>query len=321
MNPLPVPYSGCSIIDIFLSPMVIGVMLEQWLLGIICSQAATYFRYHFSTDSTFCRSIATCLVISTVFLGILDFISLYRSLVWDYGNCEKFDLQDWITYTEPSITAWIAFVAHIFYIFRCWAVTRSLPVCVILGTVALNSLVSGIATTVYGFSAGRMSKLSEIVVPAVIWFTSTGVCDLGISTVLLIYLWPKECVFRTTNAMISRLRRTTLETGLLTTLCAILNVILFATMPDKAFDMLLQYSTSHLYTLSVLYTLLGRHDLRSILNEGSGTFVTDFRTSFLAAGVLSASSLDDCLEGDGSRMRNRTSNIVAIGQSQGGDEV
>jgi hypothetical protein len=52
-------------------------------------------------------------------------------------------------------------------------------------------------------------------------------------------------------------------------------------------SMLIHYPMSHLYTLSVLYTLLGRYSLRHMLQEGSGTLDSDFQSSFLTAGVLS----------------------------------
>lgn len=288
----------CYIVEKFLAPVVAGTMVEQWLLGIICSQAVMYFRHHFNSDTIFCRSIVTCLVAFTILLGILDFVALYRRLVPDYGNCYKFDLQDWILWAEPAFTAWIGFVAHIFYIFRCWAVTRSLAVCIFLGVVALNALVSGITVTVYCFAAGRLSNRAGVVTPATVWFISTSVCDMGIAIVLVIYLWGKQSVLRSTNTMINRLRWTSIETGSPTAMCALLNLFLFAAMPERGYDLLFQYSISHLYTISVLYTLLGRQDLRHILHEGAGTFVTDFRNSFLAAGVLSPISSESCSNED-----------------------
>jgi hypothetical protein len=101
----------------------------------------------------------------------LDSMSLYHSLVWAYGDYEKFDAQSWTTYIEPALTAWVAFVAHVFYIFRCWVVTRSPVICIFLGAgmssedyqhlsgmpillflVAVVSLVSGIT---YAYTCPR----------------------------------------------------------------------------------------------------------------------------------------------------------------------
>lgn len=307
---------SCSIMHFFLGPMVAGMMIEQFLLGTICYHTTTYFRYHFNSDTFFCKSIVVCLVAFTASLGILDFITLYRRLVSDYGECEKFDTQDWTAWMEPSLTACIAFVAHIFYIFRCWAVIRSPVVCISLGVVALSALISGITSTIFCFSIGRVSKLEEVIIPAIIWFASSGICDLGIASVLVLYFWRRESVLRSTNTVITRLRRTSVETGLLTAVCALVNLILFASMPEKGYGMLVHYPMSHVYTLSVLYTLLGRQDLRHILDEGSGTLVSDFRSSFLVAGVLSTTSLDNQFKDDGLRLRNKMSNIVVHNDCQ-----
>lgn len=232
---------------------------------------------------------------------------LYHNLVSNYGDSEKFDLQNWIAWTEPSLTAWIAFVAHIFYIFRCWAITRSLAVCVFLGVVALSALVSGINFTILCFSGGRLSNLSGTVSTFIPWFLSTVICDLSIAIFLVLYLWRKERVLRSSNAMISRLQRTSIETGFLTAICALLNFIFFLCIPDKGYDMIIHYSISHLYTISVLYTLLAREDLRNILREGSGTLVSEFQSSFLAAGALSTTSLDNRFNGEVYRRRNQVS--------------
>jgi hypothetical protein len=87
-----------SIVALCLAPMVIGIMIEQLLLGIIFSQAAVYFYYHFSSDTSFCRSIVTCLVVSTVLLGMMDLcvhrllthLSLYSThlftIIWKHDT-------------------------------------------------------------------------------------------------------------------------------------------------------------------------------------------------------------------------------------------
>lgn len=116
--------------------------------------------------------------------------------------------------------------------------------------------------------------------------------------------------------MINRLRRTSIETGSLTAAGALLNLILFIYSPEQAYDMIIQYSMSHLYALSVLYTLLGRQNLRNILLEGSGTFVSDFQSSFLAAGVASTSYLDGRSTYDAPRFRRKTL-MIAVQSNHG----
>lgn len=303
--------SPCSIIGPFLGPMLIGIMIEQLLLGIICSQAVVYFRYHFNSDTSFCRSIVTCLVVSTILLGIMDFTMLYYRLVRDYGDCEKFDTQDWMSWMEPGFTAWVAFVTHIFYILRCWAVTRSLVICVFLETVSLVSLVCGVKITISCFIVGRLSQLPRVIFfPSIIWFALTSACDLSIAAVLVFYLWNSRSILRSNDAMITRLRRMSMETGLFTAICTLLNLIFFIFGTPVGYGLSGQYSISHIYTLSVLYTLLGRQDLRNILREGSGTFVTDFQSSFLAAGVLSTTSVDNHFHSEGLRQRSQILNIT-----------
>lgn len=161
-----------SLVATVLGPMVMGVMIEQFLLGIVCYQAITYFCYHFSSDAFFCRSIVIFPVVFTLFQSVLDFIVIFRRLIRDYSNYESLDLQDWVFWMEASLTAWVAFIAHILYVLRGCVVTKPLPVCMFLGVVALTALVSGITVTKVCFSLGRMSKLARLTIPATIGFTS-----------------------------------------------------------------------------------------------------------------------------------------------------
>lgn len=265
-----------SAVSTSLGPLLTVIMIEQFLLGIVCSQATTYFRYHFCGDGRFIRSIVTFLVVLTIFLGALDFVAIYQTTILDFGNFNKFDLQNWTGWVEPGVTALVALIAHIFYIGRCWTITRSLPFVVFLGIVALLAFASGITVSVYCFVLGRLSELAGAKVTSYIWFLSTSICDLSIASFLAVYFWRNTSVVRNTNVMLSRLRRTTIEAGSLTAVCALLNLILFATLAPSSYYLLAQYSMSHLYTLSVLYTLLGRQGLREILGTGTGTLVTGF---------------------------------------------
>lgn len=157
-----------------------------------------------------------------------------------------------------------------------------------------------------------MSKFSGVIIPTTVWVVSTSLCDLGIAIVLVVHLRRRRSVLCSIDAMITRLERITIGTGLLTSICMLLNLVLFVTIPNKGYGMVLQYSISRLYTLSVLYTLLGRQDLRNILDKGSGTIVTEFRSSFLAAGVLSVFTPDDPPKGDAFRMQNKTSSVQIV---------
>lgn len=264
-----------STVTASLGPLLTGMMIGLFLLGIVCSQSITYFRYYFSHDGTFIRLIVAFLFVLVVFLGIMDFVSIYQSIIIGYGDFDKFDRQNWASWAEPAVTALVSSIAHAFYIHRCWAVTHSLVVIISLSLVALLAFASGITISVYCFMLGRMSKLAGAVIPSNIWLLSASVCDISIAIILLSRFWSGG-VLRGSSAMLSRLRRITVEAGLLTAICDILNLVLFATFAPASYYLLAQYSISHLYALSVLYTLLGRQDLRELLSNGTDTLVTGF---------------------------------------------
>jgi hypothetical protein len=65
---LPAP----SAVNTIIGPSLAAVMIELLLLGVVCSQASTYFYHYFTSDGLFIRSIVVSLVISNVFLGITN---------------------------------------------------------------------------------------------------------------------------------------------------------------------------------------------------------------------------------------------------------
>jgi hypothetical protein len=66
------------------------------------------------------------------YLPFYGSVSIYQGTVLSFGDFDKFDLQGWTTWAEPGVTALVALIAHVFYIRRCWSVTRSLPIVIFL---------------------------------------------------------------------------------------------------------------------------------------------------------------------------------------------
>lgn len=163
-----------SLVSISLGPLLTGVMIEHLVLGIVCSQTATYFRHHFSNDGLFIRSIVTSLAVLNILIGIMNLLSIYRSTVLAFGDFDKYDRLDWASWAGPGVTALVALVAHTFYICRCWTVTRSLPILIFLIIVPFLAFASGITVSIFCFVLGRLSKIAKAITPCYLCFLSVS---------------------------------------------------------------------------------------------------------------------------------------------------
>jgi len=265
-----------SVIADGFGPLVTGMMIQQLLFGILCSQMATYYRYHFSRDSTFYKTIVSTLAILNVVIGCLDFHVLYRSAVLHYGNFDYFDLQDWTMWSEPGLTAIIGGVAQVFFLSRCWQFSRSWSILTGLTLLTLFAIGSGLSVSIAFFQVKRFSQLAFIPTQITLWLVSTSICDIAIAGVLIMYLIKSKTPVKRTDAIISRLMRQSMETSAVTAICAALNFIFYKALPTTAYHLLPQYSMSRIYTMTVIYTLLARTELRELGASRTGTMMTGF---------------------------------------------
>ncbi|KAG6828231.1 hypothetical protein H0H92_008729 [Tricholoma furcatifolium] len=67
--------------------------------------------------------------------------------------------------------------------------------------------------------------------PALVWFVTASAADILITVSLVINLWQKKTGHATTDALIDRISALTIQTGLLTSLVALMDVVLFLVLP------------------------------------------------------------------------------------------
>ncbi|KAK0469988.1 uncharacterized protein EV420DRAFT_1634385 [Desarmillaria tabescens] len=267
-----------SVVNVTFGPLVTGVWMQQLLMGFILAQMADYYRDHFNHDTLFNKTIVSLLLFFNLFIGGLDFHVLYRTSVLGYGDYEAFDLQQWTMWTEPGFTAIVGFVAQVFFLVRCWRITKSTITVVFLTILVLFSFGSGLAVSGSFIEKKRFSLLGQFSLPITLWLISTSVADIGIASVLVFYLLQSRTSFKKTDAVIYRLVQMSMETSAFTAIVALLNLILFLPLQDTAYHLLPQFSMSRVYTLTVMVTLLSRTSLRAVLDStGHASFATALR--------------------------------------------
>jgi hypothetical protein len=84
----------------------------------------------------------------------------------------------------------------------------------------------GIGVSTHDITFAHLSTFSPQIT---VWLVGAALCDLGITTTLVIVLWSqkKTTAFQKTTGVIDRLIRFSIETGALTSTAAILEVILW----------------------------------------------------------------------------------------------
>ncbi|KDQ16552.1 hypothetical protein BOTBODRAFT_30879 [Botryobasidium botryosum FD-172 SS1] len=257
-------------------PYMTGIMLQMIFMGVLSAQTFDYYSL-FPKDTLFNKVLVASLVSVCALQSTMDYKNAYRTFVQFYGDFNHFDIQDWSLWGEIVVTAVAGTIAQSFFLERCYRATKSKLFLVVGGGFIALSLACGIGSTVQFAQVQKLSLVPSIPIFITTWLSVTAVIDLGIATVLVWSLLRVKSTFHKTETVVTKLIRLTLETGSLTAIIAVLNLILYLALPGFAWHLIPQLIMGKLYGMCVLYTLGSRKDLRAIMTGSDHASYVDSR--------------------------------------------
>lgn len=105
--------------------------------------------------------------------------------------------------------------------------------------------------------------------PALTWLIASAVADITITASLCYYLARQKSGFSATDDTINKIIRLTVQTGLITTLFAILDVVCFLVLPHTTINFVWDFALSKLYTNALISTLNARAGWGSLIDTNS----------------------------------------------------
>ncbi|KAB5592810.1 hypothetical protein CTheo_3730 [Ceratobasidium theobromae] len=118
-------------------------------------------------------------------------------------------------------------------------------------------LAAGLATTVGAFIVVDFARFEELRVTICLWLVSSAVADVAITGILTWYLHTHRTGFSRTDDLITRLIRVTVQTGLITTIWAVADLIIFLAVPNPL-HLLFNLPLCKLYSNSLMSALNAR---------------------------------------------------------------
>ncbi|KAF8205597.1 hypothetical protein K438DRAFT_1964026 [Mycena galopus ATCC 62051] len=242
--------------DATIGAFQIGVLVSYVLFGITITQAYIYYS-RFPEDSLRLKSLVffiwCCELGHMICLGHV----LYTYTISDYGHLAESVAQKLPLSFAIAVffTGLIAATVHYFFAYRIYALSRKLFIPCILWALSFLGFVGAISqgagmvrgTTLVFYEA----KFTWVAITT--WSLSVAT-DLGI-TVTLVFLFYRrrgEGLTKQTTAIVDRLIKWTLETGMLTSLFSILNLVLFLVLRDTFIWMGVFFIASRLFANSLL---------------------------------------------------------------------
>ncbi|KAG6860540.1 hypothetical protein C0995_010002 [Termitomyces sp. Mi166 len=188
---------------------------------------------------------------------------MYEPLILRYGTPEATDVFPTLFASQPIVVVAVSTPIQLFFAWRIMKLTKSVWVPLIISLFAIVSFAGGCWTGIKITILKLFIKKPLLHTPALVWFLSACVADILITASLVYSLSKRRTGFVRTDDAISKIIRMTVQTGMLTAICAVGDVVFFMTLPHTALNFLWDLALSKLYSNCLLSTL----NARASLNE------------------------------------------------------
>ncbi|KAF9252470.1 hypothetical protein L218DRAFT_813526, partial [Marasmius fiardii PR-910] len=184
----------------------------------------------------------------------MNIAMIYKLLVVQWGS------ETATTYFPefPILTVFISTPIQIFVAHRIQVISHSIWIPIIIVLLSFVSMGGGIWTGVMVKVVKLLLRKPELHSPALTWLLPSAFVDLTITASLYSSLVRRRTGIKQTDHLINRILRLTVQTGLITTILALLDVICFLVSPHTTINFIWDLALSKVYTNALLSTLNAR---------------------------------------------------------------
>ncbi|KAF9257589.1 hypothetical protein L218DRAFT_965181 [Marasmius fiardii PR-910] len=264
-----------------------------------------YFRKYNSRDPLGTRLLIAFIMVADTIQEAMICEAVYKYAVTMHDDPTAMQHMVKTILIELFFAGAIGFAVQQFYVYRIFRLSNNNYF--IAGAVSLLSLAS--LALIWGYTIVTLSysSLSELIRQAH-WATALNVMsaatDLAITVAMIWCLQDKKTGFKKSTDIINRMIVFTFNTGILTTLLSIADVIALNTMPNTFIYMGFFLIRDRFYTNSILVTLNSREYIKG------GTIASDHET--ISLGGFSQASTNGRLRMPPMESQTHTSREIAI---------
>ncbi|KAK7019966.1 hypothetical protein R3P38DRAFT_2971892 [Favolaschia claudopus] len=245
-------------IALLAGPMVLGFLWSFALYGILIVQVYIYFQLYPKDRIAIKWLVWITFFFDTVFI-VFQMIAAWYMFGSGWGDPDRLLAFNWSWMPLVVLNGLLAGIAQGFYTWRIWKLTtgiRWLPIlisCMILLQMA-STTYFGVKIRLLGQSVEELHKVQNEIL---LWLSADLVADnlITISLVTILLRRRSKAQVRQTAGLINKLIRFAIETGTVTSLGAILELVLWLTCSQWNFHFILFHILGRLYTNGLMATL------------------------------------------------------------------
>ncbi|KAF9450341.1 hypothetical protein P691DRAFT_773990 [Macrolepiota fuliginosa MF-IS2] len=254
----------------FTGPIFLGTVFNWCLLGTLFSQLYTYVLTY-PEDTRHLKFLVGGLSVLEVLQTVLTTHHAWEMLVAGWGDTSFDRFLPWSAATFPIMTGLIALIVQVFFAWRIWVLristnyTRLAKVMSVL--IATIAVIQAAAAFYGGVSFGMVRSwehVAELTWIVEIWLSGSLACDILIAATMITILIEasRDSPWNHTAAMINKLIVHAIETGAVTAITALVDLIFFELYKDTSLHQAPALLLGKLYTNALMVSLNGRQRRR-----------------------------------------------------------
>ncbi|KAF8151309.1 hypothetical protein B0H34DRAFT_125701 [Crassisporium funariophilum] len=246
-----------SKVTLLFGPLLIGVILNTLLYGVAVVQCFIYYQTY-RKDAKWIRYFVLYLFVIETANTIMDIGLIFEPLVLNYGEPEALTNLPKMLIPDALVNVMISTPVQFFIAWRIKMVGGSWVMPIIIGFFGTCSFIGGLAATIGTTTVHEWAGLERLKPAVITSLVATATADVLITTSLSWTLLKRKSGVKSTDDKVARIIRLTVQTGFITSLFALLDVITFTTLQGTAVAFTWDLALSKLYTNSILSTLNAR---------------------------------------------------------------
>ncbi|KAK0194324.1 hypothetical protein F5146DRAFT_1035258 [Armillaria mellea] len=243
-------------------PIIVGCLLNWWLFGTLSVQLYLYYLA-FPNDKRFTKCLVYGIYIIESVQTMLIAHDVFATFGYGFGDMDALTRVNLYSLTVPILGAVAACVGQGFYAYRIFVLSKSKIIPIFIICISLANSVASMFTGICGFQAGTETKLHtrKIYITVGISCGAAALCDILIAICMTYYLMRSTTNFRRTRILVTKIIRLTVETGSVTAVAALLNIVLFIALPYQTSFIAPGLLVPKLYANSIYMVLNSRFQI------------------------------------------------------------
>ncbi|RDB29940.1 hypothetical protein Hypma_013791 [Hypsizygus marmoreus] len=254
--------------------MLVGVIVSAVLLGVSFVQTFYYYM-SYPKDPWYLKGlVALTVIFDTVHLIFISH-TIYHYLVSNYNNPAALDLLIWSVVMEALPTGLTGALVQCFYTTRVWRLSnKNMLLTGFILLIVFGNAGCGTAWVILAIQLKTYTDLLRISPLTNTINALSTTADVLIAATLCLMLHRARTGFKRSDSMINKLMLFVVNTGVLTSLCAIGSLISLIVSPNTLVYASFYFCIGRLYTNSFLATLNARKSITGRVDDVSHMLVS-----------------------------------------------